>query len=160
MTGVGVIILSAIILMVATVHLLMTVGYAAQCRKHHSLKKFPRTSLTAVFQGAFYLLPFVLALVFSIAVLVSEVKGDGCPQEWQWHFGLFAILFGWTILILKITKLNIIGVYALTFITIVQTFIKLSLFAILLVLASSIVLKMVLFDPRAVVRRHDNICPS
>lgn len=93
---------------------------------------------------------FIFSLIYSISVLING--GDQCPQEWQWHFGLFAVILGWTSLILLSYKLPWIGVYANTFMTIVLTFFKLAFFAALLILASSIVLRMVFFDPTALVR--------
>lgn len=92
---------------------------------------------------------FVLSLIYSISVLVYG--GDQCPQKWQWHFGLLSIICGWTYLILLSYKLPSIGVYASTFTTIVYTFVKLGFFAILLILASTIILRMVFYDPTALV---------
>ena len=92
---------------------------------------------------------FLLSFIYSVSVLVYG--GDQCPKEWQWHFGLFSIILGWTYLILLSYKLPWIGVYAKSFSTIVLTFLKLAFFATLLILASTIVLRMVFFDPTALV---------
>ncbi len=98
---------------------------------------------------------FLFSFIYSTSVLVYG--GDKCPQKWQWHFGLFSIILGWTYLILLSYKLPWIGVYAKTFTTIVLTFLNLAFFAILLILASTIVLRMVFFDPTALVSLKEAI---
>ena len=100
------------------------------------------------------LLLILFSLIYSVSVLANG--GNRCPQGWQWHFGLFAIILGWTYLIFLSYKLPWIGVYAITFMSIVLTFFKLAFFAALLILASTIILKMVFFDPTAQVSQKEN----
>lgn len=90
-----------------------------------------------------HLLLITLSVIYSLSVLGNG--GNQCPQGWQWHLGLFAVICGWTYLIFLSYKLPWIGVYAITFVNIVITFLKLAFFAGLLILASTIILRMVFF---------------
>lgn len=97
----------------------------------------------------FYFLLFFLPLIYSILTLLNT--NTGCCGDWQWHFGLFAFVTGWANLINLFSKFPKIGQQSIVYLTIVWTFLKLSIFGFLLLLASAIVLMAVFFDPQAVV---------
>ncbi len=63
--------------------------------------------------------------------------------------GLFSIIFGWTYLIHLSSTLPFVGEHAIMFLNIVWTFLKLTIFALLLVLAATIVLTMTFYDAQA-----------
>lgn len=69
----------------------------------------------------------------------------------MWNVGIFAIIFGWTNLIVLTSKLPYIGEYALVFAAILKTFLKLTFFGLLLIFASTIVLIMIFYNPQAIV---------
>ena len=64
-----------------------------------------------------------------------------------WRVGIFATIFGWSNLVLLGSKLPTFGEYALIFMNILKTFIKLAIFGFILVMASTIVLRMIFYDP-------------
>ena len=72
-----------------------------------------------------------------------------CPQEWQWQSGAVAVFLAWIVLIVFFQKLHLTGVYVLMFTTILVTFLKLTLLALLLVLSFSLSFYM-LFETRSV----------
>ena len=110
---------------------------------------FPiKENLHYIFSAVAYLLP----LIFSVMRIVNV--STGCCDAWQYHFGLFAIVFGWAKLIHLFSKFPFIGVHSIVFFTIVWTFLKLALFALLLVLASVFVLMTVFYDEQALVSVH------
>lgn len=77
---------------------------------------------------------FLLPLVYSILTLLHT--NTGCCGAWQWHFGLSAFIFCWAHLIRLFSKFPFIGEQSIVFLTIVRTFLKLSIFGLLLVLAA------------------------
>ena len=91
---------------------------------------------------------FVSSLIFSVVSIVSTIKED-CLSKLFWRLGVFAVIIAWTKLIVMLSKLPVIGEYALIFSTICKTFFKLALFGILLVLASTFVLDMIFYNPHA-----------
>lgn len=97
----------------------------------------------------FYFLLFFLPLIYSILTLLNT--NTGCCGDWQWHFGLIAFITGWANLINLTSKFPFIGQQSIVYFTIVCTFLKLSIFGLLLLLASAIVLMAVFFNPQAVV---------
>lgn len=99
--------------------------------------------------GYFKAMVFLLPLIFSILRILNTKTG--CCEEVQWHFGLFAIVFGWANLIRLFSNLPFIGQHSIVFKTIVWTFVKLAVFGLLLVLASVVVLTIVFFDSQALV---------
>ena len=100
---------------------------------------------------AFKELPLLAtSLIYLIASIVETANGD-CHKRGTWNCGIFAVLLGWTIFTLKISKLPFIGDYVIIFIKICKTFLKVSLFGILLLLGSLLVLHMVFYNPMALV---------
>lgn len=95
-------------------------------------------------------LALAVAILFSILKIVT-VATNGCCEEWTWHFGLFAILLGWANLIRLLSKLPIIGEHVIVFFDIVWTFLTLTVFALLLVLATTIILMITFYNAQALV---------
>ena len=90
----------------------------------------------------------IISFIYLVWSIVVTAKGN-CHSKSGWIFGIFAVLLGWTIFALKISKLPIIGDYVIIFTKICKTFLKVSLFGILLLLASLLVLYMVFYNPMA-----------
>ena len=93
---------------------------------------------------------FTLAIIFSVLTIVNTAT-NGCCVDVTWHMGLFAIALGWIYLINLSSKLPFIGEHAIVFLDIAFTFLKLTIFAFLLVLAATIILAMTFFNPQALV---------
>ena len=93
-------------------------------------------------------LPLYILSIIHVFVFFNDC---GCPMEWQWQVGIFAVFLGWINLIIYVSKLPKTGIYVLIFYRIVMTFVKLISFSILLVLAFSLILFMVFNDPMATV---------
>ena len=96
------------------------------------------------------LVVFVSAIIFSIMTIITTAT-NGCCGAATWHIGLFTIILIWTNLIRLLSKLPIIGEHVIVFFDIVWTFLQLTIFAILLVLAATIVLSMTFYDVQALV---------
>jgi hypothetical protein len=95
-----------------------------------------------------------LALYFSSIVFVFNFATScGCPQDWQWHLGIFVVFLGWMNLIFYAAKFPRTGIYVLVFTEILVTFLKLVVFGLLLVIAFSLVLFMMFNSPVATVIR-------
>ena len=88
---------------------------------------------------------FISAIVISVIVLSST---SGCLTSMIYNFTMFIVALSWINLILFLSKLPFIGVYALIFISMVKTFLKLALFALLLVIGSTLVLVMLFSNPQ------------
>ena len=91
---------------------------------------------------------YALSLILAISVFIVSAQ-NGCMTRWQWHVGLICVLYGWIYFVFLTTKLPLIGVYSIIFITIVKTFAKLVLFSLLLIFASTTVFLMIFFNPQA-----------
>lgn len=144
-------VLAGIILVLSTLHLLVLLALLI-----HKYRKKPKDLKTVLFPVIknFYkylqVIVFVLALIFSILTIINTAN-NGRLERVTWHFGLFAIICGWIFLIHLCSKMPFIGEQAIVFLDIVWTFSKLTLFALLLVLAATIVLAMTFFDAQALV---------
>ena len=87
--------------------------------------------------------------IMSIIYLFVFFNYCGCPLEWQWQVGIFAVFLGWMNLITYVSKFPNTGIYVLIFYEIVLTFLKLISFSILLVLAFSLIFFMTFNNPEA-----------
>ncbi len=96
------------------------------------------------FENYIELIAYTLSIVIGIAVLSS---GNGCLSPNMYNVGILVVTLGWTNLIFFLSKLPIAGVYALTFISIVMTFLKLALFGIFLLLGSTVILLLIFSNP-------------
>ena len=90
---------------------------------------------------------FISAIVISGIVLSSNTSG--CLTSTTYNFTVFIVALSWINLILFLSKLPFTGVYALIFISMVKTFLKLALFALLLVIGSTLVLVMLFSNSQA-----------
>ena len=77
----------------------------------------------------------------------------GCPTGWQWQIGIFVIFLGWINMIFFASNFPGTAIYVIMFKEIFLTFFRLTLFAVLLVLAFSLILFMMFYDPNAEVNR-------
>lgn len=137
--------LAAIIIAISALHLLVLVSVL--CRKRADLKEVFHPVIEK-FDNYLQVMVFIMAIIFSLLTIVNTAT-DGCCGVWTWHVGLFAIILGWTYLIHLSSKLPFVGEQAIMFLDILWTFLKLSIFALLLVLAATIVLAMTFFNPQA-----------
>ena len=92
-----------------------------------------------------------VAVTFAIIAIIDTTSGN-CSSEQQ-HFGLFTVALTWINLIRLFSKFPIIGQHAIIFGRIVWTFLNLALFAILVLLAATIILTTVFFNSQALVRK-------
>ena len=93
---------------------------------------------------------FIFAVAFSV-LTIANTASNKCCVTGTWHLGLFTIILGWTYLIHLSSTLPFIGEQAIVFLDIVKTFLKLTLFALLLVLAATIILSMTFYNAEAMV---------
>ncbi len=141
--------LAIAVFIVTLLHLLVPLILVLSHQKHRSLKKmlFPIVpNLDLYLRSAV----FFLAMLLSILIIATNAS-NGCCVAGAWHVGLFAIILGWIYLIVLSSKLPIIGEQAIVFQDIILTFLKLAPFALLLVLAATIVLTITFFDAQALV---------
>ena len=142
--------LAGFIIIVSTLHLLVIISLLSkQCCKHPKdlLKMF--FPIIKEFHHYLQVMVYVLAIMFSILTILST--SIDCCEAATWHVGLFSIIFGWAYLIHLSSKLPFIGEHAIIFFDIVWTFLKLTVFALLLVLAATIILTMTFFNAQALV---------
>ena len=95
----------------------------------------------------------VFSLSFLFPLFAIQHTSTGCCESAHWHFGLFAIVFGWTYLISLFNKFPFVGEHSIVFFTIAWTFLKLAVFGLLLVLGSVIVLMTLFYDENAPVSK-------
>ncbi len=79
----------------------------------------------------------------------------GCPTHWQWQIGIFVIFLGWINMIFFASNFPGTAIYVIMFKEIFFTFFRLTLFAILLVAAFSLILFMMFYTPNADVRMYN-----
>ena len=87
-----------------------------------------------------------LVIIFSSFSIYNAVN-DEIHSKAMWQVGIFAIIFAWANLIILGSKFPTLGEYALIFISILRTFLELMVFGFILVLASTIVLRMIFYSP-------------
>ncbi len=97
---------------------------------------------------------YFLSIAISIAILSS---GNGYLSPNWYNLGILTVTISWANLIFFLSKLPIAGVYALTFVSIVTTFLKLALFAIFLLIGSTVVLISVFSNPLTPVSYEDKV---
>ena len=107
--------------------------------KYHRLKYF--TSLQNYVEIFVYILSFLFVFVF--------FNDCGCPKEWQWMVGIFAMFLAWTNVVFFSFKIPSIGIFVLIFYNIVKTFLKVALFSLILILGFSFILLMMFNSPNS-----------
>ena len=96
-------------------------------------------------QNVTELILFTLSIVF---VFIFP-NNCGCPMNWQWNIGIFAVFLAWFNLLFFTSEIPYTGTYVLIFKEILVTFIKLTSFSIFIVMGFSLILFMMFFDPFA-----------
>jgi len=94
-----------------------------------------------------YLLSIIFTYVFDTPCL--------CVYSWQWQIGVVAVFLGWVGLIAFLQKWPVTGVYALMFVNILVSFMKIAFLALLLVIAFALAFYMLLFQPDEMVSEID-----
>ena len=97
------------------------------------------------FENWLEILLYSLSLIFVSALWKTCV----CPAQWQWEIGALVVFLAWIHLCIFIRKLPQFGLYIVMFEDIVETFIKITVPAFLLVLAFSMAFYMMFFVPSA-----------
>ena len=139
-------ILAVFTLFISSLHLLVIVIMSMLYRKHCDLRVF--CPIIVTFYHYLQVILLFFTVIFCVLTIVNTAT-DGCCEEATWHMGLFSIIFGWTYLIHLSSTLPYVGQQAIMFLNIVRTFLKLTVFALLLVLAATIVLVMTFYDAQA-----------
>ena len=99
---------------------------------------------------------FVSSILF---VPYGLQSGCQCPESWQWQFGAFAMCVSWLLLVLFLKEFPLTGIYVEMFIHIIFTFMKLFLFALLLVISFGLTFYMIFF-PASKLYQFAYICTS
>ena len=92
------------------------------------------------------LVVFIFVFIFCGAS-ISHAATNTVMNKHLWRIGIFAIIFGWTYFIILGSKFPSLGEYSLIFISILKTFQSLAIFGLLLILASTLVLRMLFYNP-------------
>ena len=91
----------------------------------------------------------LLLFTLSIVYVFIFPNNCGCPMDWQWNIGIFAVFLSWFNLLFFTAEIPHTGTYVLIFKEILVTFLKLISFSIILVAGFSFVLFMMFFNPSA-----------
>ena len=91
--------------------------------------------------------------LFVFSIIFCAVFGTTCfcPYNFQWQFGIIAVLLGWLNLIFFLRNLPKSGIYIGMLLHISRTFLKTGILAFLLILAFSFAFYMAFFDPTLLV---------
>lgn len=89
---------------------------------------------------------YTLTIVFTISLFKTSQK-DLCLREWQWQIGAFVMLLTWFELIVFFSQFQFVGVYALMFVRVLCTFMKVMTLALLLIIAFTLTFYMLLSHP-------------
>lgn len=92
----------------------------------------------------FRILTYILILITCILLFANS---NNCLTFPQYDFFGATVALSWINFIIFLSDIPFIGVYARIYITISLTFLKLSIFAGLLIIGSTLVLKMLFFKP-------------
>ena len=91
----------------------------------------------------------LLLFTFSIVFVFIFPNNCGCPMNWQWNIGIFAVFLAWFNLLFFTSEIPYTGTYVLIFKQILVTIAKLSSFSIIIVSGFSLILFMMFFNPLA-----------
>lgn len=99
-----------------------------------------------------YFQSFVFILIIAFSTLsMATTATNNCFEGATWYLGLCTITLSWANLLRLLSKLPVIGEHVIVFTDIIVTFLKLTIFALLLVLAATIILSMTFYDADALV---------
>ena len=90
---------------------------------------------------------YTLTLVFIASLFKRTQEDDLCLLKWQWQIGAFVMLLTWFELIVFFSQFQFVGVYALMFVRVLQTFVKVMTLAFLLIIAFTLTFYMLLSQP-------------
>ena len=90
-----------------------------------------------------YVCSIVFVWVFNVECL--------CPLRWQWQIGVAAVFLGWIDLIVFISKFPLTGIYVLMFVKILQTFLRMLILSILLVVGFGLTFYLAFTEPEILV---------
>lgn len=100
-------------------------------RSWRNWNEFPLYSLTLIFVGSLY----------------YQIGNNLCLTEWQWQIGALVMLLTWCELIVFLSQFQFVGVYALMFVKVLSTFIRVMTLALLLIIAFALTFYMMLSQP-------------
>ena len=103
-----------------------------------------KLSYFLTFQNYVEWMVYITATIFVVFVYINHC---GCPSSWQWQVGIFSVLFGWLNLIFITSNIPGLSLYTMIFKEILHQFFNLAIFAILLIIAFSLVLFMMFHNP-------------
>jgi hypothetical protein len=93
-----------------------------------------------------------LGLYISAIVFVSSVMDTcGCPTPWQWRFGIISVVLGTLNLIVSSSNFPHISTYVIMYTVVLITFMRLIVFASLLLSAFALIMYMMFHEPDATV---------
>ena len=99
----------------------------------------------------FELILYAIAVAFAVTAIIYATSGN-CLSLQQ-HLGLITVALTWINLIRLLSKFPIVGQHAIIFGRIIWTFLKLAVFALLVLFASTIILTTIFFNSQALVRK-------
>ncbi len=117
-----------------------------QVKGKHTKKKKIRLYLSSAKDAVLQLVLCSLVLTFCISSIYITANDKHYSKDF-WRVGIFAIIFGWTNLLLLSSKFPAFGEYTLIFGSILTTFLKITFFGFVLIMASTIVLRMLFYNP-------------
>ena len=96
---------------------------------------------------------YIELLTYASSIIFVSQFGSNCwcPSTWQWQLGAIAVFLAWINLILFLKRVPLLGIYVLMFNSILYTFLKFALIALLFVVAFCIAFYMILYKAVSVV---------
>ena len=92
-------------------------------------------------------LPKLTLYILSILFVVPISGPSHCITYWQWTLGVIAMFFGWTVMIKYAAGCPFTGIYVLMLFKMFNTFIKVALLAVIMVIAFGLSFFMIFFEP-------------
>lgn len=86
---------------------------------------------------------YVSSIIFSFVFTTPCLN----IHHWQWQFGVLAVFLGWIVLITFLQKWPRPGIYVIVFLKTMESFLKVSFLAVLLVIAFALPFYMQFFEP-------------
>ena len=141
---------------------LFTVVILLCCLHRKKIKNCNCKYLFVPFRGqmskCFQLILYAIAVAFAVTAIIDTTSGN-CSSAQQ-HLGIFTVALTWINLIRLLSKFPIVGQHAIIFGRIIWTFLKLAVFALLVLFAATIILTTILFDSQALVRKLPGFYPE
>ncbi len=128
-------IFAGLVLVLAIIHLFL----------HLFRLKYSKYAYFLEFQNWNELLLFPLSATF-VFIFANDC---GCPKLWQWQIGIFAVFLAFINLLSIASEIPNLGTFVIVFKEILVTFLKLTIFTLILVVGFSLILLMMFFGPEA-----------